>query len=281
MMARRLQIALARAYTDAAARQELYRGQTAAFAELGLSTDELASLAEFARANEPRLELYAGILVKKKGKPLQKRLPVLYDVLQSAESDGWARMCAEFYDMTPPSEGDAPASQAEAFVAHVASRAGSFGRHTELVSEVARYELAKLSLAGVAAPATQARAAAPATQARAGCPLVPGPFIVETFAYDLLGVKAPTVAGGTSFTPCTTTILFCRHVETGAVVVLRMTDALARIVARCDGRSTLEEIAERAGVKGRLLVAAVAKALSGLEAHGVVAKTAEGRHDHA
>lgn len=271
-MARGFQIALARAYTDAGARQELYRGETAGFAALGLSPDELSSLAEFARANQERLELYAGILVKKKGKPLQKRLPLLYDVLQSAQSDGWARMCAEFYDATPPTEGDEPASQAESFVAHVAARAGSFGLHAGLVREVARYERAKLSLAD---------AGAPTTQARAGCPLVPGPFAVETFAYDLLRVKASVAADGAPPAPCATTILFCRHAESGAIVVLRVTNVLAGVVAHCDGRSTIEEIAARIGMKDRLSVTAVAKALAGLAAHGVVAAATEGMHDHA
>jgi hypothetical protein len=284
-MTRQFQIALARAYTDAAARQELYRGETRGFAALGLSPDELAALAEFARENQGRLELYAAILVKKKGKPLQKRLPVMFEVLQSAESEGWARMCSEFYDAEPLTEGDGAAHQAGSFIAHVAARAGSFGPHASLVSEVARYERIKLSLLPAAAPAGVSSAAVPAAVSRPECPLVPGPFVVETFAYDLLRVKHAT-ADAAALSPCTTTVLFCRHAESDAVVVVRITTALASVVARCDGRSTLKDIAERSRADARLPIAAIAKALSGLTALGVVARPivaagTEGVHEHA
>ena len=276
-MTRRFQTALARAYTDSTARQELYRGETGGFASFELSPTELTSLAEFAQKNRVSLELYASILVKKKGTPLQKDLPVMYEVLQFAEGDGWKRMWSDFYEAMPPSEGETPASQAEAFASHVASRASSFGRHAQLVAEAAHYERVKASLMG---PAAVARRQPDAAQSRARCPLVPGPFVVETFQYDLLAIKNRTPLAGAPPPITRTPILFCRHAESGGLIVARITSALAAIIAQCDGHTTIEEIAARVGANEGLSVTAIESAVSVLMARGVVAQTSWGVHEH-
>lgn len=276
-MTRRFQTALARAYTDSSARQGLYRGETAAFASFELSPAELTSLAEFAQENRVSLELYAAILVKKKGAPLQHDLPVMYEVLQFAEGDGWNRMWSEFHEAMPPSEGETPASQTEAFAAHVASRADSFGRHAHLVAEVARYERVKASLMGSAAATKRLPDAA---QSRPRRPFVPGPFVVETFQYDLLAIKNRTPLVGAPPPLSRTPILFCRHAESGDLIVARITNALASIIAQCDGHATIEEIAARVGANEGLSIAAIESAVSVLMARGVVAKTSAGVHEH-
>jgi len=317
-MTRRFQTALARAYTDSTARQELYRGETGAFACFELSATELTSLAEFARENRVSLELYAAILVKKKGAPLQKSLPVMYEVLQFVERDGWNRMWSEFYEALPPSEGDTPASQTEAFAAHVASRSGSFGGHSQLVAEAARYERVKASLMGSTAEAKREPGGAlranpntrtePAEETRAGqgaatsrtevgrgaatraCdadlkagdgrtarrPFVPGPFVVESFQYDLLAIKNRTALAGGPPPITRTSILFCRHAENGDLIVARITSALAAVIAQCDGSAAIEEIA----VRLELPITAVESAVSVLRARGVVAQPSEGVQEH-
>jgi hypothetical protein len=223
------------------------------------------------------LELYAAILVKKKGAPLEKDLPVMYEVLQLAEADCWNRMWSDFYETLPPSEGETPASQTDAFAAHVASRAGSFGRHAQLVAEAARYERIKASLMGSAAEAKRQPGAAPS---RARRPFVPGPFVIETFQYDLLAIKNRTSLAGAPPPTTRTTILFCRHAESGDLIVARISSALAAIVAQCDGRTAIEEIAARVAASEGLPITAVESAVSVLRARGVVAQASEGVHEH-
>ena len=63
-MTRRFQTALARAYTDSTARQELYRGETGRFAAFELSPTELTALVEFAQENRARVHVHRRVDVE-------------------------------------------------------------------------------------------------------------------------------------------------------------------------------------------------------------------------
>jgi len=245
-MSHAMQVAIARLYTEPAARHALYRGDASAFEAGELSPVEVGRLRDFARENRDRLELYSAIVANKKAAQTRKRFPVLAAALDAIRVDGWNKAWLSYAEAT---EGRRELSLYEgehSLLAFLDALSAEFGASEELLKDALRYERHKWHLARAPGPA-QVVEASPDP----GCPWS-RPFQSEEFRYDLL-------------------TLFW-HPTRMSVTTARATAAVSALLAVCDGRTSHTEITQtlrRAGVE-RASETSVRAALDQLMAIGLV-----------
>jgi len=265
-MSHAMQVAIARLYTEPAARHALYRGDASAFEAGELSPVEVGRLRDFARENRDRLELYSAIVANKKAAQTRKRFPVLAAALDAIRVDGWNKAWLSYAEAT---EGRRELSLYEgehSLLAFLDALSAEFGASEELLKDALRYERHKWHLARAPGPA-QVVEASPDP----GCPWS-RPFQSEEFRYDLLTLVSGTRAREESIRPRAARILFFWHPTRMSVTTARATAAVSALLAVCDGRTSHTEITQtlrRAGVE-RASETSVRAALDQLMAIGLV-----------
>lgn len=233
-----MQTALARILTDAEVRDRFFSESDAALADLDLSPGERASLAEL---DKKRIAIHAHIVMSAR---LERALRGLHLVQRVIQAD-LERLAADFCARYPPqAAGARTESEMPLAIAFLLEEQAASRPWPDYFEDLVRYEEHLLRVGGLVAP----WAVCPRPRKTEAC--TPGPACAERFAPRLRG-EAEVVSFGCDVGALVrrlasgrvpqrapkrpTTLLLCREPKGVGVRSYRLSEALRRLIALCDG----------------------------------------------